>query len=554
MPIPEAVRRLTVGLSVYPHPEMHQFGLRDIHFFDYSLELAPYLFSMGARIALCFEWTDYSVSHLYRPLAEIAGNYAPDDEGATAPIVCLVPSLPGSYHSLAASLRDVLELVVVDTAAVIASGVFEHYQQAADPPVPVQVTPAAAVRVQYIDSIDAHIVAGGSFSEKDGGVVEEFCLALWQRKPVYLLGGMGGGAGALVDLLFAGQRKALVTQTGQAVPPAYRTFLKKYAGGKSMASVLSNQLDEPENRVLFQSMGNVELAGLPLKGLSRFNARRTAIWERQFTSGADRTADVSFLLHHAAGNKQYTAYCLHQFLKIGNGTSVYRPLLGEINRMGPQAATALLEALADQDIRRMTARALGQLGTRAKSAVPALVAALRDENEIVRFYVAEALGQIGGEAVPALAEALKNEDVWVRFYAAQTLGSMGPAAQPAVAALAEAIRDANKMVRIKVAVALGRIEEAALAASLTNFAQSLTSGGPETRVATARELGTIVPLLQEYFQEDVFLKSIDGITRLLSEVADDDREESKVRSSAEKALASINGPGGRRQQVLSPVQ
>lgn len=557
MPIPEAARTLTVGLSVYPHPEMHQYGLRDIHFFDYCLELAPYLFSMGAKIACCLEWTDDTVRHLYRPLAEIARNYAPDDEGATAPILCLVPSLPASHQSLAASLHDVLELVVVDTAAVIASGVFAHYQQATDPPVPVQATPAAAVRIEFVDSIDAHIVAGGSFSEKDGGIVEAFCLSLWQRKPVYLLGGMGGGAGALVDLLFAGQRNALVPQTGQAIPVAYQTFLNQYAGGKRMASVLSNQLDEPENRVLFQSMSEVELAGLPLKGLSRFSARRTAIWERKLTSGEDRTADLNFLLHHAAGNKKYTAYCLSQFMKIGNGASLYRPLLREINRMGPQAVTALLEALADRDqgIRRMTAMALGQLGTRAKSAVPVLAKALKDENEMVRFNVAEALGRMGGEAVPALTEALKNEDVWIRFYAAKTLGSIGRAAQSAVPALAEAIKDVNAWVRFYAALALGRMGGEAIAAYLTNLAKNLTSGGSETRAATARELGTIVPILRMYLQEDVLAKSIDRIVSLLFRVAEDDGEESQVRSSAERALERINGPSGRHQhqEVPSPV-
>jgi dimethylargininase len=49
------------------------------------------------------------------------------------------------------------------------------------------------------------------------------------------------------------------------------------------------------------------------------------------------------------------------------------------------------------------------------------------------------MGDDGQEAIPALSAALKDEDADVRQYAANALGHMGPAAQAAVPALSEAL-------------------------------------------------------------------------------------------------------------------
>jgi HEAT repeat protein len=46
--------------------------------------------------------------------------------------------------------------------------------------------------------------------------------------------------------------------------------------------------------------------------------------------------------------------------------------------------------------RAMAASSLGRLGPEAKAAVPALTAALQDEDDMVREHAAEALGQITG--------------------------------------------------------------------------------------------------------------------------------------------------------------
>lgn len=84
--------------------------------------------------------------------------------------------------------------------------------------------------------------------------------------------------------------------------------------------------------------------------------------------------------------------------------------------------------------RAAAARILGELGPKAKDAVPDLQAALGDADKDVRRSAARALGDIGAAskpAVSALGKALKDPDAQVRQSAAYALGRIGdPSAKP----------------------------------------------------------------------------------------------------------------------------
>jgi HEAT repeat protein len=71
--------------------------------------------------------------------------------------------------------------------------------------------------------------------------------------------------------------------------------------------------------------------------------------------------------------------------------------LGELGLAAQGAAPALIEALKDQDqfVRISAAKTLGKLGTAATTAVPTLVELLKDQVALVRASAADALGQIG---------------------------------------------------------------------------------------------------------------------------------------------------------------
>jgi HEAT repeat protein len=82
----------------------------------------------------------------------------------------------------------------------------------------------------------------------------------------------------------------------------------------------------------------------------------------------------------------------------------------------------ILKQDKDPNMRYYAAESLGHFGPEARSAVPDLIAALKDENKMVRMGVAYALGEIGSnDAVPALQAVTKDPENEVRVAAATAL-------------------------------------------------------------------------------------------------------------------------------------
>jgi HEAT repeat protein len=149
--------------------------------------------------------------------------------------------------------------------------------------------------------------------------------------------------------------------------------------------------------------------------------------------------------------------------------------LGELGSDARQAVPALVAALGrdDADTRRAAAAALGRIGP---GAIPALLEVLTSGNKSfspeptatassgpeptttrTRREAAEALGAIGIPAIPALIEALGDPGPPVRRAAARALGRLGPAAKKAVPALLRTASDPQPEVRDTAAQALRQI-------------------------------------------------------------------------------------------------
>ncbi len=148
--------------------------------------------------------------------------------------------------------------------------------------------------------------------------------------------------------------------------------------------------------------------------------------------------------------------------------STARTLVSAQDFLGKNAATWMLDLDSPREAaRRGAAYALGKLGSGAFSAVPALIKRLKDDTSPkVRDASAFSLGEIGrdslmaaGDAnlVPALSAALKDPDSLVRRSAAYALGNLGPDAAAAVDDLTAAQGDARPEVRQNVAWALGKM-------------------------------------------------------------------------------------------------
>jgi HEAT repeat protein len=107
--------------------------------------------------------------------------------------------------------------------------------------------------------------------------------------------------------------------------------------------------------------------------------------------------------------------------------------------------------------RRLAARALGELGSRAKAAIPALVQALDDPDSTVRDEAEAALSRFGEAVVPELVEKLKDPDQFVRLRVVSVLGRIGPEAKAALPAVEEAKADPSPFVRAEAEKAALRI-------------------------------------------------------------------------------------------------
>jgi HEAT repeat protein len=86
-------------------------------------------------------------------------------------------------------------------------------------------------------------------------------------------------------------------------------------------------------------------------------------------------------------------------------------------------------------LRRQVVQTLGEIGPDAKAAIPLLIKSIRDRDEYVSIYSADALGAIGSSAsaaVPLLAEALTDPDRRVREAARKALQKIDPAAAESV--------------------------------------------------------------------------------------------------------------------------
>lgn len=171
-------------------------------------------------------------------------------------------------------------------------------------------------------------------------------------------------------------------------------------------------------------------------------------------------------------------------------------LLGQAGQLAQEDLPALVAALQDEDepVRLNAAYALGEIGAPSVSsvievlrtgrertrqyaayalsaigaqAVPALEDLARDDDEQLRVIAVDTLGDIGRPAttaVPTLTAALRDESEWVRRFAVEALGTMGAPAASAVPALTAMLRDQSHNVRLSAVTALARIGPAAVEA------------------------------------------------------------------------------------------
>jgi HEAT repeat protein len=201
-----------------------------------------------------------------------------------------------------------------------------------------------------------------------------------------------------------------------------------------------------------------------------------------------------------------------------------------------RAAPALGELLSapDPEVRWWAAMTLSELGSAARLATEALLAALDDANARVRGSAAMALAKIGEKrAVPGIQKLLQNSETSVK--ALKALQKFGPLAAEALNDLQALLRQpANGADKINVLLAIGAIDTAG-ESSLADVAAMLS--GPQAGTA-AWVLGIWGPKSQPHISELlVTLNSRDWL----------------APRNAVKALGNIGEPAGAAVPRLLPL-
>ena len=165
---------------------------------------------------------------------------------------------------------------------------------------------------------------------------------------------------------------------------------------------------------------------------------------------------------------------------------------------------------------------------RDENTIPRLMAALDDEDTTYRRAAVKALGLVGPDTVPSLVEALLNsENVTVRGSAAKALAQVAlsypdqPFPEAGLEGLRQSLNDANPVVHIASAMALGEIGEPALEILLESL-------------QTTDNLALQVSIVNA-------LASVGGeqAAQVLQAVSEDESIEGYVKESATSALSRL---------------
>ena len=173
----------------------------------------------------------------------------------------------------------------------------------------------------------------------------------------------------------------------------------------------------------------------------------------------------------------------------------------DLIRLDADAVPVLLEALQSRDPNLLAI--YEQILARIPSASQPLIQALGTAHPIIRARVADALGiRKDKSAVPALMDALRGEFYTVRARAAIALGKIGDS--KAMEPLMLALKDPEDDVRIGACLGLGFFKEPSTFDEITNIL--LDDPKIEVRQAAAKALGNTqhpaaVPLLMEALRD-----------------------------------------------------
>ncbi|MNB95217.1 TIR domain protein [compost metagenome] len=280
----------TVGISISESQDINKFGLENHHLQDTLVEFTRYLLVSGATLAYGGDIKYDPQSNFTQILFDLARNYLKENKRPSEKILNYVcyPLYTTIPVGLKAKLNEIATFIDVvptfkvpdDPSIVLAAKEVENQY--------IWAKSLTEMREKMNSNIHARIIVGGKATEYRGilpGLVEEAYIGMKNKKPVYLIGAMGGVANNIIDAI-KGLNPYELTEEYQTANSKY-PLLKDYYNSRAKdegsetfeynniinffneqgIAGLNNGLSLAENEILFYTTNTTEMISLVLKGL-----------------------------------------------------------------------------------------------------------------------------------------------------------------------------------------------------------------------------------------------------------------------------------------------
>jgi hypothetical protein len=276
-----------IAISVSESEELEQIGMSEQHIKDISIEISRYLMVNGATMLYGGDLRKDGYTELFSELS-YQYKYLKDRERRFVNYFSFPNSKSLSVNARADFIMKQVEPKILTVpkhlGKIDLEKEYDAHNDIKDKFVVAECL--TDMRKRMATESNARIVLGGRLKNFSGyypGIVEETYLSLKASKAVYLLGGFGGAAKSLCEII-TGSKSNKLTNKYQYDTKFLKDF-RKYASDKSKVKLdygiivkyfeqntlesisKKNGLTPEENQILFESTNIHELVFLIIKGL-----------------------------------------------------------------------------------------------------------------------------------------------------------------------------------------------------------------------------------------------------------------------------------------------
>ena len=271
-----------VGISVAESADINNYGLSEDMFKDLVIELTRHILKANGRLIYGGDLRQKGYTEMFRDLARQYGQ----KEKAEADVQYITNYLHWPvYNNISKELQaDYLASRIILKNAAPGATVVADEKELFVPVCSIETnlkwaTSLTQMRLESIADSSARIICGGKAKGFTGfmpGIAEEFMIAYNSKKPIYLIGGFGGCAHVIANILVGKASSKELLDAAMQVDTYKQFYEWSNANGyridydffnRIIVEELNNGLKPEENLRLMQSVDIMEVVSLVLTGL-----------------------------------------------------------------------------------------------------------------------------------------------------------------------------------------------------------------------------------------------------------------------------------------------